>query len=68
MLFTPRRIAAAAISAGGLILVTAPAAHAVVDPVHALTCLAETPADPTALLDPATVTSGELPVTHCLTP
>ncbi|GAA3699054.1 hypothetical protein GCM10022224_076260 [Nonomuraea antimicrobica] len=75
MHFTPRRIVTAALVACGLTLLTAPAAHAVLDPVHTLTCLAGAPADVTALVDPATLlaeptalTAPEVPATHCLAP
>ncbi|SEG91160.1 hypothetical protein SAMN05444920_107205 [Nonomuraea solani] len=74
---TPRRIAAAALVAGGLTFIAAPAAHAVVDPVAFLTCAGGTPADLTALVDPTAVVADpaslaappEIPAaTHCLAP
>ncbi|MEU8360391.1 hypothetical protein AB0C27_30700 [Nonomuraea sp. NPDC048882] len=71
----PRRIAVTALVAGGLTLLSAPAAHAVVDPVVTLACLAETPnaalgvVDPAAAMDPASLLAPpELPATNCLAP
>ncbi|UBU10113.1 hypothetical protein [Nonomuraea gerenzanensis] len=72
MLLTPRRVLGAAAIAGGLTLLAAPAAQAVVDPVHTLTCLAEAPTgavDPSAALDPMTLLAvPEVPGTNCLGP
>ncbi|KAB8193169.1 hypothetical protein FH608_022965 [Nonomuraea phyllanthi] len=69
MLVSPRRIVAAAAVAGGLTLLAAPAAHAVVDPLHVISCLAETGADITTLIDPAAPgVPAEVPAVHCLQP
>ncbi|MCF6473964.1 hypothetical protein FAF44_37110 [Nonomuraea sp. MG754425] len=68
-------MAAVAVIGGGLTLLTAPASYAVVDPVHAITCLAATPAELTSLVDPAAIAADpaalaapEIPATHCLGP
>ncbi|GAA2209394.1 hypothetical protein GCM10009850_048520 [Nonomuraea monospora] len=72
MLLSPRGVLGAAVMAGGLALLAAPAAHAVVDPVHAVTCLAEAPSgavDPAAALDPMSLLAvPELPASNCLAP
>lgn len=76
MLFSPRRVAVAAIVAGGLTVVTAPASYAVVDPAHAIACLAESPNGLTGAVDPAGVAADplgllavpEIPGTNCLAP
>ncbi|MEQ4719234.1 hypothetical protein [Nonomuraea sp. B19D2] len=69
MRFTPRRIIAAAVVAGGLTLLTAPAAYAVVDPLHVIPCLVETGAGVTTLIDPtAPGVPAEVPAVHCLQP
>ncbi|MEV5498494.1 hypothetical protein AB0M50_24145 [Nonomuraea fuscirosea] len=75
MRFAPRRLAVTALVAGGLTLLSVPAAHAVVDPVLTLTCLAEAPnaalgvIDPAAAMDPASLLAmPELPATNCLAP
>ncbi|MEO3870125.1 hypothetical protein ABGB18_15010 [Nonomuraea sp. B12E4] len=65
----PRRIAAAAIVAGGLILITAPAAHAVLDPVGVITCLASSAPDVSGVVDPASPgVPTEVPGMSCLQP
>ncbi|MFG1708979.1 hypothetical protein ACFLIM_37870 [Nonomuraea sp. M3C6] len=69
MRFTPRRIAAAAVVAGGLTLFGAPPSHAVVDPVGVGTCLAGSAGDLTTLVDPAAPgVPAEVPVVSCLQP
>ncbi|TYB63820.1 hypothetical protein FXF51_22370 [Nonomuraea sp. PA05] len=72
MLLSSRGVLGAAVMAGGLTLLAAPAAQAFVDPVHAVTCLAEAPTgavDPSAALDPASLLAvPELPATNCLAP
>ncbi|SDM20095.1 hypothetical protein [Nonomuraea jiangxiensis] len=65
----PRRIAAAAVVAGGLTLLTAPAAHAVLDPIGVATCLASSATEVTALVDPANPgVPAEVPAMGCLQP
>jgi hypothetical protein len=65
---SPRRVAVAALVAGGLTVLTAPAAHAVVDPMATLDCLLATPAEATTFIDPTALTAPELPASHCLAP
>ncbi|TDD17121.1 hypothetical protein [Nonomuraea diastatica] len=69
MLSTSRRITLAVLAAGGLALSAAPAAHAVVDPLHLGTCLLESTGELTTLVDPASLTvPPELPAVGCLQP
>ncbi|GAA3096622.1 MULTISPECIES: hypothetical protein [Nonomuraea] len=63
-----RRAAVAAVVAGGLTLLAAPASHAVVDPALVLGCVS-TATDLTTLIDPAAPgLPAELPLTGCLAP
>ncbi|GAA3562135.1 hypothetical protein GCM10022419_048520 [Nonomuraea rosea] len=69
MVLAPRRIAAAAALAGAVILIAAPASHAVVDPIGMGTCLSSSAADVTSLIDPAAPgVPAEVPGVACLTP
>ncbi|MEV0385181.1 hypothetical protein [Nonomuraea sp. NPDC050643] len=76
MLVSPRRVATAVLVAGGLSLLATPAAHAITDPALLLSCVAATPNDLTALVDPSAVLADpaalaappEVPATHCLAP
>ncbi|MEV0998042.1 hypothetical protein [Nonomuraea sp. NPDC050202] len=69
MLFTPRRIAGAAVIAGGLALLAAPAAHAVVDPMMITECLTGSVGEVTHLVDPsAPGVPAEVPAVNCLAP
>ncbi|MFC4009445.1 hypothetical protein ACFOY2_19605 [Nonomuraea purpurea] len=66
---SPRRITAAALLAGGLTLLAAPAAHAVVDPVAIVTCLGSSVTESVALIDPmAPAVPAEVPSAACLQP
>ncbi|GAB2955727.1 hypothetical protein ACFMQL_00900 [Nonomuraea fastidiosa] len=66
MRFALRRAAVAVAAAGGFMLATAPASHAVIDPAVVLDCLTAA-TDVGGLLDPAALTT-ELPLTGCLAP
>ncbi|WP_188188384.1 hypothetical protein [Nonomuraea sp. SYSU D8015] len=69
MLLSPRRIATAAIIAGGMTLFAAPASHAIVDPIGLGTCLAGSATDLTTIIDPtAPGIPAELPAVACLHP
>ncbi|MGN9842747.1 hypothetical protein ACTMTI_31945 [Nonomuraea sp. H19] len=69
MLSAPRRITTVAIVAGGLTLLAAPAAHAVVDPVGLPLCAAGAVLEITTVVDPANPgVPAEVPVIHCLHP
>ncbi|MFC4117551.1 hypothetical protein [Nonomuraea zeae] len=69
MVLAPRRIAAAAALAGAVTLITAPASHAVVDPIGIGTCLSSSAADATTLVDPtAPGVPAEVPGVACLAP
>jgi hypothetical protein len=59
---------AATIVAGGLALFSAPAAHAVVDPLVAGTCLITSATEVHTLVDLAGGTPAEVPLVHCLQP
>ncbi|WP_336208835.1 hypothetical protein [Nonomuraea sp. LPB2021202275-12-8] len=64
-----RRLAVAALVAGGLLMAAAPASHAVVDPLMIPECLAGAATDLTALVDPsAPGVPSEVPAVHCLAP
>ncbi|GAA3470590.1 hypothetical protein [Nonomuraea roseola] len=66
---TARLLTAATLTAGGLLLFTAQPAHAIIDPITTISCLTETAADVTALVDPAAVAApAEAPAVHCLQP
>ncbi|MEV0618635.1 hypothetical protein AB0I81_35290 [Nonomuraea sp. NPDC050404] len=65
---SPRRLAVAALVAGGLTVLAAPAAHAFVDPAAVLMCLAETPTALAGGVDPTALTMPELTPTNCLAP
>jgi hypothetical protein len=64
---TVRLLAAAAITAGGLLLSTAPA-HAIIDPSAVLGCLTESATGATAVLGGAGGGVPELPAVNCLQP
>ncbi|QYC43168.1 hypothetical protein Nocox_27880 [Nonomuraea coxensis DSM 45129] len=69
MLPSPRRAVAAAIIAGGLGLLAAPAAQAVVDPFAVSACLTGATADVATLVDPAAPgVPAEVPAVSCLQP
>ncbi|MCK2216828.1 hypothetical protein MF672_023975 [Actinomadura sp. ATCC 31491] len=66
---SPRRAVAAAIIAGGLALLTAPAAQAVVDPFTVGSCLTAAATDITTVVDPsAPGVPAEVPAVSCLHP
>ncbi|TDE42195.1 hypothetical protein E1295_28325 [Nonomuraea mesophila] len=66
MFSTSRRIMVAVVVAGGLALSTAPAAHAVIDPVGVVGCLTQSSAE---LIDPAAPgLPAEIPALACLAP
>ncbi|WP_157250391.1 hypothetical protein [Nonomuraea typhae] len=65
---TTRLLTVTALTASGLLLATAPGANAAVDPAT-LICVAETAADVTGLIDPASpAVPAEVPALHCLQP
>jgi CelD/BcsL family acetyltransferase involved in cellulose biosynthesis len=74
------RVLPIALLAVGALLVTAPAAHAVLDPSAMIGCLTAVPADlagtvdpaalaePATLLEPAALVPAEVPGAACLSP
>ncbi|MGR6916903.1 hypothetical protein ACU635_21915 [[Actinomadura] parvosata] len=69
MLFTVRRIAGAAVIAGGLTVLAAPASYAVVDPMVIAECLAHGATGLSGAVDPAAPgLPAEMPAVSCLAP